>query len=69
MDFLHITGLDAMLALALLVAYLRMRWPERPDPEPPDPQVQRIRDLVRAGCWAMAADEARKFFGEESEGL
>ena len=64
MDFLHITGLDAMLALALFAAYLRYRYPERPDP-----QVQRIRELVRAGCWAMAADEARKWFGEESEGL
>jgi|LSQX01.1.fsa_nt_gb hypothetical protein len=64
MDFLHITGLDAMLALALLVAYLRMRWPERPDPE-----CRRIRDLVHAGCWATAAAEARRYFGEETEDL
>lgn len=62
MDFLHATGLDAMLALALLIAYLRYRYPE-----PPDPQVQRIRDLIRAGCILMAAEEARKYFGEESE--
>lgn len=59
-----VTGLDLLLFLALLIAYLRYRYPE-----PPDPEVQRIRDLVRAGCWAMAADEARKWFGEESEGL
>lgn len=64
MDFLHVTGIDAMLALALLIAYLRYRYPE-----PPDPQVQRIRDLIREGCILMAAEEARKFFGEESEGL
>ena len=64
MDFLHITGLDVLLFAALFAAYLRYRYPERPDP-----QVQRIRELVRAGCWAMAAEEARKFFGEESEGL
>lgn len=62
MDFLHITGLDAMLALALFAAYLRYRYPE-----PPDPQVRRIRDLIRAGCILMAAEEARKYFGEESE--
>jgi hypothetical protein len=64
MDFLHITGLDVLFFAALLAAYLRYRHPE-----PPDPQVQRIRDLVRAGCILMAAEEARKFFGEESEGL
>ncbi len=64
MDFLHITGLDVLLFAALFAAYLRYRYPERPDP-----QVQRIRELVRAGCWAMVADEARKWFGEESEGL
>jgi heme/copper-type cytochrome/quinol oxidase subunit 3 len=64
MDFLHITGIDVMFFAALFAAYLRYRYPERPDP-----QVQRIRELVRAGCWAMAADEARKWFGEESEGL
>jgi heme/copper-type cytochrome/quinol oxidase subunit 3 len=63
MDFLHITGIDVMFFAALFAAYLRYRYPE------PDPQVQRIRELVRAGCWAMAAEEARKWFGEESEGL
>lgn len=64
MDFLHITGLDVLFFAALLIAYLRYRHPE-----PPDPQVQRIRDLVRAGCWATAAEEARRYFGEETEDL
>lgn len=64
MDFLHVTGIDVLLFAALFVAYLRLRYPERPDPE-----LRRIRELVRAGCWAMAAEAARKYFGEESEGL
>lgn len=64
MDFLHITGLDVLLFAALFAAYLRYRYPE-----PPDPQVQRIRELVRAGCILMAAEEARAYFGEESEDL
>jgi heme/copper-type cytochrome/quinol oxidase subunit 3 len=64
MDFPHITGIDVMFFAALFAAYLRYRYPERPDP-----QVQRIRELVRAGCWATAAEEVRAYFGEESEGL
>lgn len=62
MDFPHITGLDVLFFAALFAAYLRYRYPE-----PPDPQVRRIRDLIRAGCILMAAEEARKYFGEETE--
>lgn len=63
MDFLHITGLDVLLFAALFVAYLRYRYPE------PDPEVQRIRELIREGCILMAAEEARRYFGEETEDL
>lgn len=64
----HPNGIDALLCLALLIGYLRMRWPERRK-EHQDANWRHIRFLIREGCHFTAAEEVRKLRGEEPEQL